>query len=152
MKKHLWTVQGAQTSKTHWCTSTKEVGRAQQYHRFYILCKFGFEGGDGDPCLYTHRSKKGIVFIAIYVDSEILVRKGASINETLKSLHKAECNLKIDNTRVPLIQYSFFKTRKWSMARPSTLKSKLKLEYKIQMTGEKTMNAQDVRCTRLWFI
>ena len=75
------------------------VQAARQYHKkaVQILRKIGFEGGDVDPCLYVRKSEKGIVFIAIYVDDNLLVRDEAAINETLKLLQKEGFDLKIED-------------------------------------------------------
>ncbi len=72
------------------------VQAAQQYHKKAVqtLCKIGFEGGDVDPCLYICKSKKGIVFIAFYVDDNLLVRNNGAMDKTLKLLQRI-FNLKI---------------------------------------------------------
>ena len=51
------------------------VQAARQYYKkvVKILKQIGFTGGDVDPCLFTKRSEKGICFIALYVDDNLLI-------------------------------------------------------------------------------
>ena len=62
------------------------VQSARQYHKkaVTILKKIGFEGGEVDPCLYMHESTKfGRVYIALYVDDNLIVGKEEAINEVI---------------------------------------------------------------------
>ncbi len=63
-----------------------------------ILCKIGFEGGDGDPCLYVSKSEKGLVFIAIYKDDNLLVGNEEAIDEVIKLLQREGFSLKIEDS------------------------------------------------------
>lgn len=51
------------------------VQAAQQYPEkaVQILFKIRFEGGDVNRLCYVHRSKKGVVFLAIYMDNSLLI-------------------------------------------------------------------------------
>ena len=75
------------------------VQAARQYHKkaVQILQKIGFEGGDVDPCLYVWKNNKGIVFIAIYVDDNLLVGNKEAIDKTIELLQKEGFNLKIED-------------------------------------------------------
>ena len=57
----------------------------------------GFVGGDIDPCLYYRKSKKGTVFIAIYVDDNLLVGDAEAIQKTIKDLKVNGLVLKIED-------------------------------------------------------
>ena len=62
------------------------VQSARQYHKkaVAILKKIGFEGEEVDPCLYVYeRTKFGRVYIALYVETNLIVRKEKAINEVI---------------------------------------------------------------------
>ncbi len=68
------------------------VQAAGQYHKnsahqHIFKNKIGFEGGDIDPCL-CYASKNIIVFVAIDVVGDLVVRNEAAIDETIESLWK----------------------------------------------------------------
>ncbi len=73
------------------------VQAAQQYHNkaVQILHKIGFEGGDVDPCLYVSKSEKGLVFIAIYKDDNLLVGNEEAIDEIIKLIQSEGFSLNI---------------------------------------------------------
>ena len=75
------------------------VQSARQYYKktVEILRKIGFVGGDIDPCLYYRKSKQGTVFIAIYVDDNLLVGDADAIQETINYLKKEGLVLKIED-------------------------------------------------------
>ena len=66
------------------------VQAARQYFKkaVAILKKIGFEGGTVDPCLFVRKSALGIVYIALYVDDNLLVGKPAAINEVIDLIRK----------------------------------------------------------------
>ena len=70
---------------------------ARQYYKKFIsiLRKIGFEGGQADPCLFIRRGRKGICFIAIWVDDSLLIGDEDEINEVIQDLRKHELSLKI---------------------------------------------------------
>ncbi len=75
------------------------VQSARQYHKkiVEILRKIGFEGGEVDPCLFMRKSKKGLVYIALYVDDNLLVGHPAAIEETVQQLKAHGLILKIED-------------------------------------------------------
>ncbi|EJK77615.1 hypothetical protein THAOC_00541 [Thalassiosira oceanica] len=75
------------------------VQAARQYHKkaVEILRKMGFQGGDVDPCLFWKRSKLGIVFIAIYVDDNLIIGTPAAIEDTIKQMLKHGLVLKVED-------------------------------------------------------
>ncbi len=60
-----------------------------------VLKSIGFEGGDVDPCLYMKRDENGLIYVALYVDDNILIESKKAINETTKALKKACLVLKL---------------------------------------------------------
>ena len=76
------------------------VQNARQYHRkaVKILKKIGFEGGDVDPCLYIKETANyGKVYIAIYVDDNLLVGHPNAINEVIQDLRNGGLVLKVED-------------------------------------------------------
>ena len=76
------------------------VQSARQYHRkaVKILKKIGFEGGDVDPCLYMKESTKfGKVYIALYVDDNLIVGHPEAINEVIQGLRDEGLVLKVED-------------------------------------------------------
>ena len=76
------------------------VQAARQYYKKFIskLRELGFTGGYPDPCLYTRRNKKGIVFIAIWVDDCLLVGHTEAILQAIEDLKSKGFNLKLEGT------------------------------------------------------
>ena len=74
------------------------VQSVRQYHKkaVKILKKIGFEGGEVDPCLYMRRCAKGIVFLALYVDDNLLVGHPVVIEDTIKKMRKKGLVLKVE--------------------------------------------------------
>ena len=62
-----------------------------------ILKKIGFTGGDVDPCLYMKKSKKGLVFIALYVDDNLMVGHPKAIDEAIEGMKKHGLVLKVED-------------------------------------------------------
>ena len=76
------------------------VQSARQYHQkaVTILKKIGFEGGDVDPCLYIKETTKfGRVYIALYVDDNLIVGHPEAINEVIEDLRGAGLVLKVED-------------------------------------------------------
>ena len=61
-----------------------------------ILRKIGFTGGNVDPCLMFYKSKKGQVFMAIYVDDCLCVGDDDAIDEVIKKIKQEGLKLKIE--------------------------------------------------------
>jgi hypothetical protein len=59
------------------------------------LRKIGVTGGDVDPCLFVKNSSLGIVFIALYVDDNLLVGHPKAIKDAIKQMKKHGLILKI---------------------------------------------------------
>ena len=76
------------------------VQAARQYykHMIQILKKLGFTGGEVDPCLFVRRTKKGICYIGIYVDDNLLIGDKAAIQEVIDDLKAAGLVLKIEGS------------------------------------------------------
>ena len=55
----------------------------------------GFEGGSIDPCLYVKRSAKCIVYIALYVDNNLVIGDRAAIDDAILVLKNKGLVLKI---------------------------------------------------------
>ncbi len=75
------------------------VQGARQYQKkaVEILKKIGFTGGDVDPCLYMKQSKKGLIFIALYVDDNLIVSHQKVTNDTIEGMTKHGLLLKVED-------------------------------------------------------
>jgi hypothetical protein len=76
------------------------VQAARQYYKKFvaILKKIGVKGGDVDPCLFTRHDSNGHVFIAIYVDDNLIVGKEASVDKVIKELEENGLVLKVETS------------------------------------------------------
>jgi len=76
------------------------VQAARQYYKRFvtILKKIGFKGGDVDPCLFSKKSEKGLCFIAIYVDDNLMIGHNAAIEDAIHLLKKENLVLKIEDS------------------------------------------------------
>ena len=61
-----------------------------------ILREIGFEGGYADPCLFTRKDDKGIIFIALYVDDCLCIGNEAAIKDMVHSLRNRDLKLTVD--------------------------------------------------------
>ena len=50
----------------------------------------GFKGGGVDPCLFMRKDRKGIAFIAIYVDNNLIVGHKAVVDKVIIELNKTD--------------------------------------------------------------
>ena len=55
-----------------------------------ILKNVGFIGGNVNPCLYVKESVKGIVYVALYVDYNLIV-EDVEVIDNLSHLSKIVC-------------------------------------------------------------
>ena len=55
----------------------------------------GFEQGSIDPCLCVKRSMKGIVYVALYVDNNLMIGNKAVINDPILALKNKGLVLKV---------------------------------------------------------
>ena len=64
---------------------------AMQYYKkaFQIQEKLGFVGGYVNLCLYVKKSEKGIVYIALHIDNNLLVNVEV-IDEAIAALKKID--------------------------------------------------------------
>ena len=60
-----------------------------------ILKKSGFLGGNDDPCLYLKKSGKGIVYVALNIDDDLIKRDIEVIYEVIAALKENGLILKI---------------------------------------------------------
>jgi len=75
------------------------VQAARQYHKKIkeYLKKLGFTGGDVDPCLFMKKYEKGLVYIALYVDDNLMVGHPEAIDDTIALLRAEGLNLKVED-------------------------------------------------------
>jgi hypothetical protein len=73
------------------------VQSARQYFKKAVrgLKEIGFNGGEVDPCLFWRKSSKGMCYIALYVDDNLLVGDLPAIDETIELLRSKGFNLKV---------------------------------------------------------
>ena len=60
-----------------------------------ILKSSGFVGGSINSCLYVKRSMKGIVYVALYVDDNLMISNNATIDDAILALKNKRLVLKI---------------------------------------------------------
>ena len=70
----------------YWINDPLKVARQNHKKAVEILCKIEFSGGDVDPCLFWKKYDKGIVFVAIDVDDNLIVSHPEAIDDTIKLL------------------------------------------------------------------
>jgi len=61
-----------------------------------ILRKIGLTGGNVNPCLMCYKSKRGRVFMAIYVDNCLCIGDDKAIEEVIKKIESEGLKLKIE--------------------------------------------------------
>jgi hypothetical protein len=74
------------------------VQAARQYYKKFtkILKRIGFTGGEVEPCSFFRRDEDGIVFIAVYVDYNLIVGSPKAVNKTIDQLKRQGLVLKIE--------------------------------------------------------
>ena len=60
-----------------------------------ILKKFGLAAGKIDPCLYVKKSEKSVVYVALYVDDNLMVGDVEAIDKVLTAIKENGLVLKI---------------------------------------------------------
>ena len=75
------------------------VQSARQYYKKArsILLKIGFTGGTVDPCLFHRKTEKGLVFIGLFVDDNLLIGHPEAIEDAIQGMRKHGFTLKIQN-------------------------------------------------------
>ena len=73
------------------------VQAALQYYKkaVEILKSSGFEEGSIFPCLYVKRSMKAIVYVALYVDNNLMIGDKAAIDDAIMALKNKGLVLKV---------------------------------------------------------
>ena len=73
------------------------VQTAWQYYKkaIEILKSSGFVGGSIDPCLYVKKSTKGIVYLALYVDDNLMIGNITTIDDAIEALKSKGLALKL---------------------------------------------------------
>ncbi len=66
------------------------VHPTRQYHEKAVEFprKFGFNGGEVDPCLFWKQYKKCVVFVPRYVDDNLIVGHPEAIEDIIEQLRK----------------------------------------------------------------
>ena len=83
--------------------------KRQYYNKtIKILKNLGFVRGNVNPCLYMKKSGKGIVYIALYIDDNLMIGNMATIDNTIEALKNKGLVLKIVEG---LQDYLFCKTK-----------------------------------------
>ena len=70
---------------------------AWQYYKkaIEILKSSGFKGGSIDPCLYVKRSMNSSVYVALYVDNNLMIGDKAAIDDAIMALENKGLVLKV---------------------------------------------------------
>ena len=73
------------------------VYAVRQYYKkaIEILKNWRLVGGNVNPCLYVKKSMKGVVYIALYVDDNVMGGDVAAIDETISALKNNTLVLKV---------------------------------------------------------
>ncbi|KAL7526613.1 hypothetical protein ACHAWF_001850, partial [Thalassiosira exigua] len=77
------------------------VQAARQYHKKFVsvlTTKMGFKSGDVDPCLLYRRDDKGLVYVAIYVDDNLIVGQREAIEDTIEGLRRNGFTVTVEDT------------------------------------------------------
>ena len=68
------------------CIIFKALFKEQGNMAVKILKNLGFVGSNVDPCLYNKKSMKGVVFVALYVDNNLIVENVKAIDDAILDL------------------------------------------------------------------
>ena len=60
-----------------------------------IMKKVGFARGTVDPCLHMKKSLKGIIYVALYVDDNLMMGNPKAIDKAVEQLKKNRLELKV---------------------------------------------------------
>ena len=95
------------------------------------ILNLGFVGGNVDPCLYVKKSAKGVVYIALYVNNNLMIGDMAAIDDAISALKNIRIVLKVmegwQHYLSCEIKFSNDKKRAW-LGQPHLLKN---LEKKL---------------------
>ena len=111
-----------------------------------ILKNLGFIGGSVPPCLYMKKSAKGVVYIALYVDDDLMVGDMMAIDDAIAALKSNRLVLKVREGLQDCLSYdikfSKDKNRAW-LGQPQLVKN---LE-KIWRACARSLESQNSRYT-----
>ena len=60
-----------------------------------ILKNLGFVGGNVDPCLYCKKSAKGLLYVTLYVDDDLMIGNVKAIDNAIATLANNRLVLKV---------------------------------------------------------
>ena len=102
-----------------------------------ILKKIGFKGGDVDPCLYRRQDEDGLVFVALYVDDNLMVGHPNPIQKTIKELQANGLTLKVEDNLCDYLSCGiiFSSNHKKAWLGQPHLISKLEQTFENQVQG-----------------
>ena len=119
--------------------------RQQQYYYkkdIKILKNSGFFGGSIDPCLYVKKSVKDIIYVALYVDDNLMIGDVAALHDIIEALKTKGLVLKIvEGLQEHLsfkIKFSEDKKRAW-LGQPH----QIKILKEIQQADTRCLESQD---------
>ena len=72
-----------------------QVARQYDKKAVKILKNSGFMGGNDNPYLYVKRSAKGIVYVGLYVDCNLMIGNMVTIDDTIVAVERKGLVLKI---------------------------------------------------------
>jgi len=131
------------------------VQAARQYYKKFIkiLKSIGFVGGDVDPCLLMRNDENGLIYVAVYVDDNILIGTDRAIEDTVKRLKAKGLVLKetdnLDDYLSCQIMFSNDGQSAW-LGQPHLI-SKLRKKFGDQVSGKrsyKTPGTPGFHCIR----
>ncbi|KAL7530325.1 hypothetical protein ACHAWF_005014 [Thalassiosira exigua] len=116
------------------------VQAARQYHKKFVHIltkKLGFKAGEVDPCLLIRRDEKGLVYVAIYVDDNLIVGHPEAIDDVIQGLKDNGLILKVEDTLHDYlsceVKFSDDMTRAW-LGQPHLI-SKLEKTFGDEVKG-----------------
>ena len=69
---------------------------ARQYNKKAVQIKKNyFSGGNVDPCLYRKKSRKGVVYLALHMDDNLLIGNLETVEKAIDLLQKNGLILKV---------------------------------------------------------
>ena len=93
------------------------------------LLTLGFIGGNVDPCLYVKKCEKGITYVALYLDKNLMIEDVAVIDSAITALKENKLVLKIVEGLQDYLFHGvkFSMDKKWAwLWQPHVIKSLVK--------------------------
>ena len=95
-KKCIWSVYKVCQHRKRWLPHLKQVHlQPCSSSNTKILKKLGFVGGNVNLCLHIMKSEKGIVYVALYVDNNLMKGDVEAINKAITALAENGLALKV---------------------------------------------------------